>query len=332
MTNQTEHPFAEYVRILGKGKKGSRSFTQEEAYKAFSMILQGQVEDVQLGAFLMLLRVKEETAEEIAGFAAAVRDNMIKADTMPQADLDWSSYAGKKSHLPWYILSSLLIAQNGTRVFMHGAAGHTANRVYTEQVLRELNIATCDDWKQVATELDTTSFAYLPLANFCPTLQRLIDLRNSFGLRSPVHTLTRLINPLDAEYSIQSIFHPAYRSIHTEASAILKYPNLAVFKGEGGEIERKPDARCLVETIIDHEVGEEKWPQLLTDRQAKEESLDITRLKAIWNKEESIAPDSYAQLAIITTTAVALRLLKKAETQESAMKLAEEYWQQRKPI
>ena len=55
-----EHPFAQYVRILGKGKRGSRDLTQEEAYAAMCMILADQVRAEQLGAFLMLLRHKEE--------------------------------------------------------------------------------------------------------------------------------------------------------------------------------------------------------------------------------------------------------------------------------
>ena len=58
------HPFAQYVRIVGKGKNGARSLTYDEAYDSFSMILKGDVLDVQLGAFLMLLRVKEESVEE----------------------------------------------------------------------------------------------------------------------------------------------------------------------------------------------------------------------------------------------------------------------------
>ena len=49
----TEHPFAQFVRILGKGKNSSRSLSFDEAYQAFSMILKGEVLDVQLGAFLM---------------------------------------------------------------------------------------------------------------------------------------------------------------------------------------------------------------------------------------------------------------------------------------
>lgn len=71
-----EHPFAQYVRILGKGKTGSRSLSYEEAYQAFTMILKSEVLDVQLGAFLMLLRVKEESIEELAGFVQATKDQL----------------------------------------------------------------------------------------------------------------------------------------------------------------------------------------------------------------------------------------------------------------
>ena len=56
-TAPVEHPFAEYIRILGRGKKGARSLTQDEAHRAMSMIMNDEVEPLQLGAFLMLLRV-----------------------------------------------------------------------------------------------------------------------------------------------------------------------------------------------------------------------------------------------------------------------------------
>ena len=72
----TEHPFAEFIKILGKGKKGSRDLTQDEAYRAMQMILSDQVQPIQLGAFLMLMRIKEETREELAGFVQAVREHL----------------------------------------------------------------------------------------------------------------------------------------------------------------------------------------------------------------------------------------------------------------
>lgn len=71
-----EHPFAEFVRILGKGKRGARGLTREEARAAMTLLLEGKVEDTQLGAFLMLLRHKEESAEELAGFTEALRAHL----------------------------------------------------------------------------------------------------------------------------------------------------------------------------------------------------------------------------------------------------------------
>ncbi len=148
----SEHPFAQYVRILGKGKSGSRSLTFDEAKTAFGMILRGEVLDAQLGAFLMLLRVKEESSEELAAFVTATREWL----NAPQiaVDLDWSSYAGKRKHYPWFLLAAFVLAENGVRVFMHGASGHTVNRLYTEEVLPLLGHNLCETWQQVEEKLN----------------------------------------------------------------------------------------------------------------------------------------------------------------------------------
>ena len=156
-----EHPFAQFVRIIGKGKNGARSLSYEEAYQAFSMILKDEVLDVQLGAFLMLLRVKEESVDELAGFVKATRDQLhFKA---LEVDLDWSSYAGKRKHYPWFILSALTLAKHGYKIVMHGASGHTMNRIYTEQVLTYLGYPICQDDQDVEQQLQQQHFAYLPL-------------------------------------------------------------------------------------------------------------------------------------------------------------------------
>jgi len=236
-----EHPFAQYVRIIGKGKNGARSLTYEEAYQAFSMILKQEVLDVQLGAFLMLLRIKEESVDELAGFVQATRDQLNFAPL--SVDLDWSSYAGKRKHYPWFLLAALTLAQSGYKVFMHGASGHTLNRLYTEQVLEYLGYSICQSEQDVEYELEQHNFAYLPLEAISPVLSDLISLRNVMGLRSPIHTLARLINPFNAKATLQAIFHPAYRSSHQQTASRLGYQNSAVIKGEGGEFERNPDAQ-----------------------------------------------------------------------------------------
>ena len=320
-----EHPFAPYVRILGKGKTGSRSLQRPEARAAMNMILRGEVKDTQLGAFLMLLCVKEESADEITGFVEAARD-VIDAPNDIAADLDWSSYAGKRRQLPWFLLSALALADQGLRIFMHGAGGHTAGRMYTESALGALGITAAESWRDVSQQLDKTNFVFFPLRHFCPPLQAMIDLRNELGLRSPVHTLVRLLNPLAAPSSLQSIFHPAYAFKHQQAALALEQPRSAVFKGEGGEIERKPEATCTVYSVRAGELSEEIWPKLIDGRQDQPEELDIDYLRNVWRGTQR---DSYGELAITGTLAIALRVLGRAENNEHAVQLANESWQNR---
>ncbi len=319
----TDHPFAEFIKILGKGKKGSRSLTQDEAYRAMKMILAGNVEQVQLGAFLMLMRIKEETPEELAGFAQAARESFTMPESALKVDLDWSSYAGKRRHLPWFILTTLLLAENGVKIFMHGAGGHTEGRVYTEEVLQVLGIQPATSFAEAAQQIEQNNFSYLPLNYFCPQLYEIIELRSLMGLRSPVHTLVKMLNPLNASHTIQGIFHPSYRALHQQAALLAGQHNMAVLKGEGGETERNPDVECLVQSVINGELLDEQWPALFSRRHLKAESLEPQLLISQWQGETE---DEFATATIIGTAAVVLKLLGKAQTQQQAQQLATDYW------
>lgn len=330
-----EHPFAQYVRILGKGKTSSRSLTLEEARDAMAMIIAGDVEPVQLGAFLMLLRVKEESPDELAGFVMAAREGLQRQRDLALAaadqgaihvDLDWSSYAGKRKHYPWFLLAVKVLAAQGVRIFMHGASGHTLNRLYTEAVLPTLGLPVCHQWSEVNAALDHHQFAYLSLDTVCPPLGEIIQLRNVLGLRSPVHTLSRLLNPVDAPYVMQAIFHPAYRESHQQAAATLGYRNSCVIKGEGGEIERNPDGLCLAKQIVDGVLCEEEWPALFPLRHAPEDEFDLDHFLAVWRGE---AAHEYGEMAVIGTLALALRVLQRVATQDQAIALATELWTHR---
>lgn len=321
-----EHPFAEFIKILGKGKKGARDLTQDEAYRAMHMILAGQVEPIQLGAFLMLVRIKEETQEELAGFVQAARENIGCQQRPVGADLDWSSYAGKRRHLPWFLLSSLLLAENDIKVFMHGAGGHTQGRLYTETALAALGLKPAASLTEAQQQLQTHSFSYLSLEHVCRPLFDMINLRPVMGLRSPVHTLVRLLNPLNAPHSIQGIFHPSYRQVHQNAALILQQPHMAVLKGEGGETERNPDVECLVQSVHEGELQDEVWPALFARRHMKAELLDPLLLKQVW---QGTLDDEFAEASIIGTAAIALRLMNKAKDQEQAHALASHLWQAR---
>ncbi|BCJ06443.1 hypothetical protein PRtIB026_A37900 [Pseudomonas sp. RtIB026] len=319
-----EHPFAEFVRILGKGKRGARGLTREEARAAMTLLLEGRVEDTQLGAFLMLLRHKEESAEELAGFTEALRAH-LQAPRIA-VDLDWPSYAGKKRHLPWCLLAAKCLAGNGVRILMHGGGAHTAGRLYTEQLLDLLDIPLCRDWTAVEQALDSRRLAFFPLQDWAPQLQRMIDLRNTLGLRSPIHSLARVLNPLAARCGLQSIFHPGYQAVHREASRLLG-DHAVVIKGDGGEIEVNPDVVSHLYGTSAGEAWDEEWPALSAQRHVKPASLQPEHLLAVWRGE---AQDSYGELAVVATMALALRGL--GQEREQAFGNARAYWAARKDI
>lgn len=322
----TEHPFAQYVRILGKGPRLSRPLTMDEAAAAMGMVMRGEVEPVQLGAFLCLLRVKTETPEEVAGLAQAIKDSLARPAAPVQVDVDWSSYAGKARQLPYYILAALALAQHGIKVFMHGAEGHTAGRVYTSESLAALGIAPATSMAEAAQQLETSNFAYMTLEHLSPRLHEIMVLKDMLGLRSPIHTVARMMNPFGAPFSVNSVTHPPYLPVHQDASRLLGHQAMASFKGEGGEVERRPAKPCEVWYLDKGQPDREDWPALVSGVREKDEVLDLSRLKPLWTGEET---DELAAATIAGTMAIVLRYSGRAPSVLAAEGMAQAMWRDR---
>jgi anthranilate phosphoribosyltransferase len=325
ITQYEEHPFAQYVRILGKGKRGSRSLTEEEAFNAMRMILCDEADPLQVGAFLMLLRVKEESPEELSGFIKASKQVMNAPDNLA-VDLDWSSYAGKRRHLPWFVFAIFLLAEQGTRVFVHGTQGHTINRLYTETVLEALGYPPAQNWQDAAQQIDNNGFCYMPLGSFLPKMEELIQLRPILGLRSPVHSLSRLLNPANAPCVLQGIFHPPYAPLHQSTGALLQYPCVAVIKGEGGEIEINPDNECQIHISSNQRTFTENLPAQFTKRHLKAEALSLDHMLGVWR---NTIQDEYAEGAVTSTLALALYSMNNALSMSQALDNAKSLWHSR---
>ena len=321
-----EHPFARFLRLLGKGKQTSRSLTMEEAEQAMTMILEGEVEDIQLGAFLLLLRVKGETPEELAGFARAAVNSMDAPRI--NVDIDWPSYAGKRKQLPWFLLAARALADSGCKIFMHGCSGHTADRVYTDNFLDVMGIITCHNWEEVGKSLDNHHFAYMPLETFSPTLARLFSLRALLGVRSPAHSFIKMLNPLNATLVLQPVFHPAYLEVHQKASRLLGLEHTLILKGEGGEFEFRPEADNRIYQLDGNEPSTSIWARRQPDKQPPLalEEIDADKLLNFWRGSYQ---DEYGEQAVTGTIAMLLSAQDRSLGQEEAGKVAGKLWRSR---
>ena len=137
------------------------------------MILAGDAEPVQIGAFFATLRYRKETADELAGFVLAAREFSRDRASL-QADLDWPSYADRHRQLPYFLLAALLLAANGMRILVHGIAGE--GPVSTPRCLAALGLRPAASAAEAAAGIDRHGIAYLPLGGDLPCIGRAVRI------------------------------------------------------------------------------------------------------------------------------------------------------------
>lgn len=278
------------------------------------MVLRHEVDPHQVGAFLMLLRFRGEDVGEIAGMVEAARDTIHWNG--PRIDLDWPSYgAGRTRGAPWFLLSALALARAGATVLMHGSNEYSAG-VSVEAGLQ-------------AVAADVDGFTYVLLASLSPVMNDLLQMRRLFGLRSPVNTVARLLNPGDAPAGVDGVFHPPYLAVHLGVAELLDRQRLFVLKGGGGEAERVPlkaaSGWLWDKTLGRSEVALPGWEGLppLTPASDTPELL-----AAVWRNE--VAPPT-AVATVIATIGLGLLALGWAATPEAAERDAQRIWRDRLP-
>ncbi|SFI34078.1 glycosyl transferase family protein [Jannaschia pohangensis] len=224
------------VATLGRGPGRARSLTEGEAEAAMEEVLSGDAAPEAVGALLMLLRMKGETAEEIAGFVRAARRSLDLAAR--GVALDWPCYAaGRTRGAPWFLAAAQRVAQQGTPVLLHGAGPQLP---VIRAGLADLGVTEARDAGHALDVLERDGIAFVALSAVSPALLRLLELRAVFGLRSCINTVLRMLNPFGAAAQVQGVFHPSYRALQADAAALLGQPGLVCLKGGGGEFERHP--------------------------------------------------------------------------------------------
>lgn len=223
-----------HLKDLGRGKDGARAISRHAAADLMGQLLDGSLSDLEVGAFCIAMRVKGETAEEMAGFLDAVhgRLEMLPASTRPLVVLP--SYNGARKLPLLTPLLALLLAKRGLPVLVHGQATEDRRACTSEDVLAALGIPAL-------TELDEIlpgQVAFAPTALLLPGLQRLLDVRRTLGLRNSAHSLVKLMDPLAPvagdSLIVGSYTHPEY-ALSMAATIALTGSDALLLRGTEGE-------------------------------------------------------------------------------------------------
>lgn len=296
---------APYVQIIARGKGRARPMTLPEAQSAMTLMLSDEAEPEATGAILMVLRLRGEVADEIAGFTAALRSQA--KGTLPSADLDWPVYAaGRTRGVPFYLLAARLVAQAGYTISMHGWNAPEALRDHLH--------------------LAGDGVHYSPLEDIAPAAFRLLQLRATFGLRSCINTVLRMWNPSHAPATVQGVFHPSYRSLQAQAAEMLGQRDLTIIKGGGGEFERNPAKDITLFGLRDGLHIQQPASAMMRVTRKLHEADSAIDLDALWHGGIT---DPFAISTITGTAALALWTLKAASTLSEAETMAADLWNAR---
>lgn len=230
---------SQYLKEIGRGKQGARALSREQAADLFGQLLDGQVSDLEVGAFCIAMRVKGETPEETCGFLDATDARLRKvksASGKPVVVLP--SYNGAR-RLP--VLTPLLaglLARRGLPVLIHGTATESS-RVFVRDVLQALDVQA----SETPPVLADGQVAFVPTEVLCPGLKRLLDARRVIGLRNSAHSLVKLMNPCEGPAVIVSSYtHPEYA---VSMAAVFERMHATALLLRGTEGEVVADARRL---------------------------------------------------------------------------------------
>jgi len=321
---------AKHIATIGAGIGQSRPLTMSEAQDAFSIILDGKADPVQVGALLSVMNFRGETAAELAGFAQATRVHIGVMDRGCSADLDWPAYVSPKSRrMPWFLQAALLLAQSGHRILLHGNDGSTNTRGTLVSAARAIGIPVCASPAAAGAAIADAGIAYIPVAALSSQIHRLLSLYEVLETRSSINSLVPLVNPFAAPASMIGVVRPAYRDLHRDAGLILGCRNMTILGASRDAAEATPFRSNTLLRLVDGTAED-----LFVPAQPEPKAYALTGMTSleywagVW---EGTVRDERAVAIITHTMAVALLTMSgSADPLEKHQMRAQELWSNRK--
>ena len=258
-----------YIKEIGRGRDGARALDRLQAADLMGRILDGSVSDLELGAFCIAMRIKGETAEEMAGFLDATHARLHLMDAQSPVVV-LPSYNGARKLPVLTPLLAHLFAREGLAVVIHGTATES-KRVTSQEVLSAMGVQPL---KQIRS-VHPGEVVYVPTDILSAGLKRLLDVRRVIGLRNPAHSLVKLMNPTTAHDAllVSSYTHPEY-AVSMAATFELTGSHALLLRGTEGEVvadaRRTPQIDAFVRgtrtPLVEAQAGSLiKLPELPTD-------------------------------------------------------------------
>ena len=223
---------SEQVRTALAAVVEGATLSMDEARLAMGSVMDGEATQAQLAALLVALRMRGETIEELAGFAAAMRERVVHVDA-PEGTIDTCGTGGDRSgSFNISTAAALVVAAAGVPVAKHGNRAITS-KSGSADVLEALGVRTDHDATSAAAALRDEGFAFLFAPGFHPAMKHAGATRREIGVRTAFNLVGPLTNPAGARRQVVGVGDAAAAPRIAEVLRLLGTERAFVVHGDG---------------------------------------------------------------------------------------------------
>jgi anthranilate phosphoribosyltransferase len=227
-----------------------RDLTQAEAAAAMRDTFSGEATPAQLGAFLVALRLKGETVDEIAGMAVVMREHALRVEIEGPL-LDTCGTGGdERGTVNVSTAAAFVAAGAGVRIAKHGNRAMTSG-CGSADVLEALGAKIELGPEQVAECIRLTGFGFMFAQAFHPAMKHAAGARREIGVRTVFNILGPLTNPAGAQHQLLGVARPELAPKIAEALQRLDGTHALIVHGNDGVDELSISGPSTVHEIRD---------------------------------------------------------------------------------
>jgi anthranilate phosphoribosyltransferase len=233
-----------------------RDLTRAQARDAMHEIMRGDVTQAQIAGYLIALRAKGETADEIAGSAEAMRDHVLAVQPKRDDLVDTAGTGGDGKHtLNISTAAALVAAAAGAGVAKHGNRA-ASSRTGSADVLEALGFELDLNPERIAQSIDDLGFGFMFAQAHHPAMKHAAPVRKELGTRTVFNVLGPLTNPARARAQVVGVYSATLVRPIADALAQLGAQRAFVVHGADGIDELSPTGPNRVCEVVDGGVHE----------------------------------------------------------------------------
>ena len=224
------------------------NLTGQEAAGAASELMDGKCSEAETASFLTALRMKGETAEEIASIASAMRERCTHVRS-PPGTMDLCGTGGARvKTFNVSTVSSIVVAAAGVPVAKHGNRSFTS-RSGSADLLESLGVNISIEPEKASAMLNGTGITFLFAPLYHPAMKNVIGVRKALGFRTIFNILGPISNPAGIRRQLIGVFSDEH--VGRVAGALMKLgtERAIVLHGSIGMDEISPSGRTVVEEV-----------------------------------------------------------------------------------